>query len=148
MVYLAKVECREMVRAFAKTGERVPIAGSAVGKTLLARMKTKDVSKLLMRIGSEYKTHRTIVALPQMEEELSKIRATEYAVDNEEHSAGLRCVASAVFDHDSEPLAAISVSGPTARITDERIDKLGKIVCAVAREATGALGGIWPSTNA
>ena len=61
---------------------------------------------------------------------------------------GLRCVASAVFGHHSEPLAAISISGPTARITDERIDKLGKIVCSVAREATAALGGIWPQTNA
>ena len=148
MVYLAQVECREMMRAFAKPGERVPIAGSAVGKILLARMKTRDVSKLLMRIGSEPKTHRTIVALPQMEKELSKVRAVEYAIDNEEHSVGLRCVASAIFGHRSEPLAAISVSGPTARLTDERMDKLGKIVCSVAREATGAVGGIWPSKNA
>ena len=83
-----------------------------------------------------------------MEKELSKVRAVEYAIDNEEHSVGLRCVASAIFGHRSEPLAAISVSGPTARLTDERMDKLGKIVCSVAREATGAVGGIWPSKNA
>ena len=64
MVYLAQVECREMMRAFAKPGERVPIAGSAVGKILLARMKTRDVSKLLMRIGSEpkYSSHHCCLA--------------------------------------------------------------------------------------
>lgn len=148
MVYLAQVECREMMRAFAKPGARVPIAGSAVGKTLLARLRTDDVSKLLTRIGSEHKTRRTIDALPRMEQELARVREVEYAIDNEEHSVGLRCVASAVFGHHSEPLAAISISGPTARITDERIDKLGKIVCSVAREATAALGGIWPQSNA
>ncbi|UUX50817.1 helix-turn-helix domain-containing protein [Nisaea acidiphila] len=146
MVYLAQVECREMMRAFAKPGARVPIAGSAVGKTLLARLHMDEVSKLLARVGAEHRTRRTIDALPRMEAELDRVRQVEFAIDNEEHSVGLRCVASAVFGHHSEPLAAISISGPTARITDDRIDKLGKIVTSVAKEATAALGGIWPKT--
>lgn len=148
MVYLAQVECREMMRAFAKPGARVPIAGSAVGKTLLARMSGKDVSDLLQRVGNQQRTRRTINALPKMQEELERVRKVEYAIDNEEHSVGLRCVASALFGHHSEPLGAISISGPTARITDERLAALGKIVSSIAKEATTALGGVWPNQEA
>lgn len=144
MVYLAQVECREMMRAFAKPGARVPIAGSAVGKSLLARLPEGDVGGLVGSTEFELRTRKTIDALPRMREELDQVRLRHYAIDNEEHSVGLRCVAAALFDHLGEPLGAISISGPTARITDDRLAKLGGLVSGVAREATGALGGLWP----
>ena len=58
---------------------------------------------------------------------------------------GLRCIASVVYNDCSEPLAAISVSGLTSRITDERIPVLGCIVRSVAAELTVVLGGVLPS---
>ena len=48
--------------------------------------------------------------------ELQAILSRGYAVDDEENAVGLRCVASVIFDEHGEPLAGLSVSGPTARI--------------------------------
>ena len=53
---------------------------------------------------------------------------------------GLRCVASAIYDEHGEPLAAISTSGPTARISDERLISLGPIVAECAAQITHAIG--------
>jgi len=57
---------------------------------------------------------------------------------------GLRCVAAVVYSDCSGPLAAISVSGVTSRVTDERLPVLGKVVREVADELTVALGGVMP----
>ena len=57
---------------------------------------------------------------------------------------GLRCIAAVVYNDCSEPLAAISVSGMTSRVTDERLPVLGRIVREVAAELTVALGGVMP----
>ncbi len=60
---------------------------------------------------------------------------------------GLRCVAAVIYNDCSEPLAAISVSGLTSRITDERLPLLGCIVRSVAAELTVVLGGVMPATG-
>lgn len=144
MVYLAQVECREMMRALAKPGARVPIAGSAVGKTLLARMAEEQVADTLSLVDHERRTRKTIGQLSRMMAELDRVRHQHFAIDDEEHAVGLRCVAAAVYDEYGEPLGAMSVSGPTARIGDARLAKLGPIVRDICREATNALGGRWP----
>ncbi len=59
-------------------------------------------------------------------------------------SGVLRCVAAVVYSDHSEPLAAISVSGMTSRVTDERLPLLGRMVRDVATELALALGGVLP----
>jgi IclR family acetate operon transcriptional repressor len=76
--------------------------------------------------------------------ELERIRNQGYAVDDEEACMGLRCIAAVVYNDCSEPLAAISVSGMTSRVTDARLPSLGKAVREVAHELTVALGGVMP----
>jgi len=76
--------------------------------------------------------------------ELEAIRRQGYAVDDEEARMGLRCVAAVVYSDCSEPLAAISVSGMTNRLTDDRLPALGRIVHEVAAELTVVLGGVVP----
>ena len=57
---------------------------------------------------------------------------------------GLRCVAAVVFNDCSEPLAAISVSGMTSRVTQERLPEVGKAVREIAAELTTAIGSVMP----
>ena len=73
------------------------------------------------------------------------IRDRGYAVDDEEARIGLRCIAAVVYSDYSEPLAAISVSGMTSRITDDRLANLGRTVHDIAAELTVALGGVMPA---
>ena len=55
---------------------------------------------------------------------------------------GLRCLAACIFDEHREPFAAISISGPISRMTDDRVTELGALVIKAAKEVTLAYGGI------
>ena len=92
-------------------------------------------------------TPSTIVTPASLREELADIRRCGYAIDDEEHAVGLRCVASAVFDEHGEPLAAISLSGPMARISREDAVAMGNLVMQATAEVTAALGGVLPDSR-
>jgi IclR family acetate operon transcriptional repressor len=57
-----------------------------------------------------------------------------------ENEDGIRCAAAAVLDAEGVPVAALSVSGPASRITEERIPELGKAVTEVAERLSARLG--------
>jgi IclR family transcriptional regulator, acetate operon repressor len=143
-VYLAQVECRQMMRALARPGARVPLYCSSVGKALLCATPDGDLAKALQRQAMRRLTEKTIVNRTALRDELALTRERGFAIDDEEHAFGLRCVAGLVFDEFGEPMAAISISGPTARISSERIAHLGEVVRRKADEITAQFGGALP----
>ena len=143
-IYLAQVECRQLMRVQAKPGSRVPIHSSAVGKALLAASAQEKVKKFIQMREFERVTDKTVIDQKTLFSEVEKARVDGYAYDDEEHCLGLRCVASAIYDEFGEPIAAVSLSGPLARISDERFAVLGGMVKATAAEITAAMGGILP----
>ncbi len=66
-----------------------------------------------------------------------------YALDNEESSIGVRCVASPVVDVGGNIRASIGVSGPATRLDEETIGKCAVLVCAAAKSLSELLGGEW-----
>ena len=140
-VYLSQVECRQMMRAFARPGGRVPLHCSSVGKALLATMSDGDVAKILHNQGLARLTVKTLGTTGALKDDLDRSRARGFAIDDEEHAVGLRCIAAPIFNENAEPLAAVSVSGPVARILDERIGLLGTVVRRHADAITASLGG-------
>jgi len=92
-------------------------------------------------------TEKSIVRPSELFKQLQAIRRQGYAVDDEEARIGLRCVAAVVYNNCSEPLAAISVSGMTSRLTDDRLPAIGRTVREVAAELTLALGGVMPAAK-
>jgi IclR family acetate operon transcriptional repressor len=76
-----------------------------------------------------------------------RVRRRGYSVDDEEDCMGLRWIAAVVHIDCAEPLAAISVSGMTSRLTDDRLSMLGQTVREVAAELTVALGGVMPTVK-
>jgi IclR family transcriptional regulator, acetate operon repressor len=147
-VYLEQVECLQTVRAICKPGGRVVLHSTSLGKSMLAAMRPQEVSRILASKGMTRFTPRTIASPAQMAVELNAVRAIGYAVDDEEYSAGLRCVAAAVLDEHGEPIGAISVSGPAIRIARERLPQLGCLVRSFASELTLELGGVPPAPPA
>ena len=143
-IYLAQVECRQMMRAFARPGGRVPLHCSSVGKALLSAMTDADLARVLHRHGLARVTIKTITTTPALRQDLAAARARGYAVDDEEHAVGLRCIAAVVFNESAAPVAAMSLSGPMARIPDGRIPVLGELVRRMADAATAGLGGVLP----
>ncbi|MBC8268021.1 MAG: IclR family transcriptional regulator [Rhodospirillaceae bacterium] len=144
IVYLAQVECREIVRAFVRPGSRAPIHSSAVGKAILAAMPDVDRNRITQpQIPNS--NDITQFFTENFMNELEDVRQRGYAIDDEEQSVGVRCVASVIYDENGGPLAAVSISGPTARITNDRIPAIGELVRKTCKDITSNLGGRQPS---
>jgi IclR family acetate operon transcriptional repressor len=143
-VFLAQVECRQMMRALSQPGIRVPLHCSGVGKALLAALPEIEAGEVLAGRWAVGLTGKTITDRESLLRELAASRERGYAIDDEEHAVGLRCVAAAIHDEHGRPLAALSISGPTARIPNERIPALGALVARAAADVTAAVGGRAP----
>lgn len=141
-VYLAQIECRAMMRALARPGGRAPLHCSGVGKALLAALAEEERAPLYRRVDFTRYTEHTVTDADALEAALRPVAARGFAVDDEEFALGLRCVAAAIRDEYGEPVAAISCSGPTARVTAERVAPLGQLVAAAASEIGAALGAV------
>jgi IclR family acetate operon transcriptional repressor len=147
IIVLTRIESREIMRSLTKVGGRVAMVASGVGKAVLATYPDDDVSAIIRRHGMPKLTEKSIIRAGDLFRELAVIRKQGYAVDDEEARMGLRCVAAVVFNDCSEPLAAISVSGMTSRVTEERLPDIGKAVREVAAELTAAIGGVMPAAK-
>jgi IclR family acetate operon transcriptional repressor len=107
-------------------------------------MPDAELSRVLHRTGLPRVTIKTKNSVASLRGDLQAARGRGYAIDDEEHAVGLRCIASAVFDEAGEAIAAISLSGPMARIADERIPVLGAMVRQRADLITAQVGGCLP----
>ena len=145
IIVLTRAESREIMRSLTKVGGRVAMVASGVGKAVLATYADEDVNAIIRHHGMPRLTEKSIVRPGDLFRELEKIRRQGFAVDDEEACMGLRCVAAVVFSDCSEPLAAISVSGMTSRVTADRLPLLGRMVRDAAAELTLVLGGVLPA---
>jgi IclR family KDG regulon transcriptional repressor len=140
VLYLEKVEASRTVRVPSIVGQRYPVHCGAAGKSLLAFLPDDELDKLIRARGLKAYTSNTITTLAQLRSELQLIRDRGYAIDNEEFEQGLRCIGAPVRDYSNKVIAAISIAGPTFRITEEKIPALARSVVAVAKELSAELG--------
>jgi len=75
-----------------------------------------------------------------LEEELERVHQRGYAIDNEELMEGLRCVAAPIYDREGKAVAAMSISGPAARLTGERLRRAIVLVTDTSSQVSRALG--------
>jgi IclR family acetate operon transcriptional repressor len=116
VVYVAQAPGRHSMRMFTEVGRRVSPHCTAVGKALLAAMPLPRARDILRRTDMVAHTDTTITDPAAFERELDRIRAVGYAIDEGEQELGVRCVAVAL---DGAMPAAMSISGPTTRMTDD-----------------------------
>jgi DNA-binding IclR family transcriptional regulator len=141
VVYVDQVEGSRQVRMFTTVGTSVPAHTTGSGKAILAFGQPEAAAALYAgREPLARLTPRTLVTLAALQDDFTRIRRRGYALDNEEHEEGVGCVATAVFDHGGRPCAAISVSGPTARILHAKAADLGALLVEHAAKASAALG--------
>jgi IclR family transcriptional regulator, acetate operon repressor len=140
-VVVGRVDGPGAVRFDAALGRREYPHCSAVGKALLAAMPGTEARAILGRIDLPRRTPRTITDLPGLMAELSSIARRGYAVDDEEDTEGVACIASCVFDRRSVAVGAISVTGLKQRGWNSRREKLGQAVIRFAGRISNLLGG-------
>ncbi|WP_163851797.1 IclR family transcriptional regulator [Pseudooceanicola aestuarii] len=140
-VTIAQAESREINRAIAPPGGRVPIFNSGMGKAIIATWPDDAIETLVRRQSLR---PMTPTSLRCMEDVMVEIRATRdrgYAIDNEEYISGMRCVAAVVWSSGGDPVAAVSVSGVAGRVTVDRIGAIADRVRRTALDLTAALSG-------
>jgi IclR family KDG regulon transcriptional repressor len=140
VVYIDQVEGSRNVRMFTTVGTSVLAHSTGSGKAIMAFGPPEAPAALYGDRELEQLTRRTLTTLAALEDDFKRIRRRGYALDNEEHEEGVGCVAAAVFDHTGRPCAAISVSGPTARILHEHSSELGALLIERAALVSESLG--------
>jgi len=115
-VYITRAEGSEAVSVDTYAGKRVNLHCTALGKTILAMLPEGRVDEIIDTHGLPARTEHTITDRAELKAELADIRERGHAYDREERLPGLRCVAAPVTSEDGDPVAALSVSGPTSRI--------------------------------
>jgi IclR family transcriptional regulator, acetate operon repressor len=144
--FIAQVQCHEVMRMLVRLGSRLPAHASGSGKAILSALPEDELAIFFRESKLQKLTQKTTTDIDQLRLQFGAIRARGYSYDDEENALGLRCVAAPIYDEYSEPLGAISLAGPIARLSDERILKLGPLVAHTAREITEKLGGVVPVT--
>lgn len=147
VVFVGQVETHQAIRAFFRPGSRSPFHASGIGKAILAFLHGDRVAAVARRAGLEAFTPKTLSTLPALGEDLALVRRRGWALDDEERHPGMRCVAAPIFNEFGEPVAGISISGPTVRVTVERLAEIGPAVAAVAHAITGEIGGVPPAAG-
>jgi DNA-binding IclR family transcriptional regulator len=137
---VAKRESEGPVRVVQEVGARRPIYCTAVGKALAAWLPNREIDGVIARTVFERKTTRTITTPVAFRRELARIRTTGFAIDNEEHIAGIRCIATPVRDHSGDVRASLCVVGPTSRLPRKQLEAIRGPLTAVAANLSTRLG--------
>ncbi|HTY21204.1 MAG TPA: IclR family transcriptional regulator, partial [Geobacteraceae bacterium] len=124
-----------------RVGTQLPAYCTAAGKVQIASMSDEELAKYLPAKELKRFTPNTIIDRETLKKQLKQIAEQEYAIDNEELDLGVRCIGAPIRDYTRRIVGAISISGPSMRLTDERIEnELIPLVKKAADEISTKLG--------
>ena len=142
VIYIDKIEPARSVRMITRIGSSNPVHCTSVGKAILAFLPEDRVNDIIRRTRFERFTHRTIATAEQLRTEIEKTRRRGYAVDDEELEEGLRCIAVPVLDAQRQPVAAVSISGPSFRVTAQKLPAIANHLLQCVRGISTDMGFI------
>lgn len=142
VVFVSQVETHQPIRAFFRPGTRGLVHASGIGKALLAERPEREVRRLVEERGLPRFTANTLVTAEALQADLAATRERGWALDDEESTVGMRCLAAPIFNEYGEAVAGISISGLAARLDEDRVQQFGPRVREAADEITEAIGGL------
>jgi len=140
VVYIEHIESNQSLRTFTQVGNRVPLHCTGVGKVFLAHLNGEELEKALNGKGLASYTQNTVTDVKKLKRELTIVQREGVGTDDEEMEIGVRCIASPIKNSNGSVIAAISVSGPSARLSSKRIQEIKPLVRSSALEISRALG--------
>lgn len=108
-------------------GEKAKMYCTGIGKAMLAYLPEEKIIEYSNRPMKAY-TENTITKPQKLQEELAWIRSKGYAIDHMEHEFGIKCIGVPIFDREGKIYAGVSVSGPSLRFTEERMEQLFELL--------------------
>ncbi|MFH0947084.1 MAG: IclR family transcriptional regulator [Planctomycetota bacterium] len=127
------------VRVASRPGTLADIHCSATGKVFLA-FRHDDLAEFLEGKELIRRTENTRTTVEQQQEEAERTRERGYAVDNEEYSLGVRCLAAPVYDSFGKVVAAIGITASTSSFSKRLIPAVARSVTTAASSISKTLG--------
>lgn len=144
VVFVSQVETHEAIRAFFPPGTRGPMHASGIGKALLSELPREAVQRILQKRGLYSFTPKTFTSTDALFADLKRIRNRGWSIDDEERNIGMRCLAAPIYNEHGEAVAGVSISGPSVRLSDEKLGEYGPVVKRAAARITDTIGGRMP----
>ena len=140
-ICVSAVEGNYELRHFTQVGKPLPLSVGASGKVLLAFADPATQAQELRRVAREPLTPRAPTA-DELVAQLEQIRQTDWSMSFGEREEGLAAAAVPIRNQAGTVHAALSISGPTARLTAERFEGLREDLTAAAAGISRAQGWI------
>jgi IclR family transcriptional regulator, KDG regulon repressor len=115
-------------------GRHFELHCTALGKALIAYLSDAEVEKLFEGRGLSRHNPNTLCSMEAVRAQLAEVRIKGYALDNEEHEIGVRCLAAPIFNYLGSAVAAICVFSSASKFTSWRVSGVGNKIVSVAVE--------------
>jgi IclR family transcriptional regulator, KDG regulon repressor len=140
VIYIDGEESTATLNVNSEIGKEIPIHCTALGKALIAHLSPEEVAVLLEQKTLTRYTPRTITSLRELIPHLEGVLERGYATDEEEFNPGVQCLAAPIKDHRGKVVAAVGISGPSIRVTLDRMPELGSNVLEIAQQISHRIG--------
>lgn len=140
VLYLEAIESSKRLRTYSVIGVRAPAYCSAVGKSILANSPPQAVDNYLRHVELHRFTANTITDPDEFRAELQTVRERGYGIDDREHEEWVRCIGAPIIDYGGRAVAGISITGPSQRLSDERVPELAQPIVNAVKEISIRLG--------
>ncbi len=124
VLYIDKIESKHYLKLDQPIGKTHPLHSTALGKVLLSGLDDPNLEVFLRSDNLISFTRNTITDPQVLAGVVRNVRRQGYAMDFEEHILGIHCLAAPIMDHTNHMIAAISISGPTIRLTKKKVEEL------------------------
>ena len=119
VVYLDKFEAHQSLRMHSQIGRSAPVYCTGVGKAILSGLSDEKFETLANALSFQRFTENTITNVEDLRRDRAATIARGYAIDAEEHEAGIRCAAAPIKDQAGLLLGGVSITAPAYRVSDE-----------------------------
>lgn len=140
VVYIDKRESPQSMQIVSRIGQRLPAYCTAVGKAILAYKPEDELERLLASSPLTPMTRNTITDPAELKAHLELVRRRGFALDQEEIAEGLRCAGAPIFDYTHQVVGAVSISGPSVRMNEEKIAQAAQAIVRAGCEISRRLG--------
>ncbi len=138
-VYIDKIEGPYAMTISSQVGARAAMYCTGVGKAILAFMEPEQ-QQLVMRQPMQAKTEFTVTTVDGLQNKLHEIRKQGYSLDEQEIEIGLCCIAAPLFGPNRRVIGGISIAGPEARLSKQRVELLVAPLLEAARNISQQMG--------
>ncbi len=140
VVVVNRIDSPQPLRMAGDLGTREPAHCTALGKAMASSMPTDERENLIGKLDLENAPGHGVRTVEDLRSILDETALRGWALDNEEHFEGVRCVAAAICNAEGKAIAAISVSGPSVRLTDKKISEVVPMLKGMAAAISRRLG--------